>query len=74
MIRAKGRYRNQSLELEQPLALPDGTPVEINIYPAGETRDSEREGWQLLGMERIAEELDNPEDAIYDDWKKLCGV
>jgi hypothetical protein len=74
MIRAKARYRNQALELEQPLALPEETSVEIDIFPAGETRDSEKEGWQLLGMERLEEELDNPEDTIYDDWKKLYGV
>jgi hypothetical protein len=74
MVRAKGTYRNKTLELDQPLALPEGTPVEIYIYPAGESRDSEDDGWRLLGMERLAEEWDNPEDAIYDDWKKLYGV
>ena len=71
MVRAKGTYRNQALQLEQPLGLPEGTHVEIDVYPTGEPRDSEDEGWRLLGMERLAEELDNPQDAIYDDWEKL---
>ena len=31
MVRARGRYRNQVLELEQPLAFPDGTPVEVDV-------------------------------------------
>src|SRR6266536_2449236 len=31
MIRIKGRYRNQVLELDQPLNLADGTEVEIEI-------------------------------------------
>jgi hypothetical protein len=74
MVRAKGIYRNQSLELEQPLELPDGTPVEVDVYSADESHDSEAEGWAQLGMERLEEEWDNPEDAIYDDWKRFYGV
>ena len=34
MMRAKGRYRNQTLELDQPLALAEGTEVEIAIHLA----------------------------------------
>ncbi len=41
MVRAKGRYRNQMLELEQPLALPEGTQVEVDVYLAEEAHDSE---------------------------------
>jgi hypothetical protein len=68
MIRAKGRYRNQVLELDQPLDLAEGTEVEVEIY----TGDEElREGWAELGMQRLEAEWGNPEDAIYDDWKKL---
>ena len=74
MVRAKGRYRNQMLELEQPLALPEGTQVEVDVYLAGESHDSEKHAWELLGSARLEEEWDNPEDAIYDDWKKLYGV
>ena len=44
MVRAKGQYRNQMLELEQPLALPEGTQVEIDVYVAEESRDSEAHG------------------------------
>jgi len=74
MIRAKGRYRNQTLELEQPLALADGTEVEVDIHPAGESQALEDQGWIELGMGRLEETWDNPQDAIYDDWKKLYGV
>jgi hypothetical protein len=74
MVRAKGRYRNQTLELEQPLALPDGTSVEVDVYLPDESRDSEENGWSMLGIARLEDEWDNPEDAIYDDWKKLYGV
>jgi hypothetical protein len=35
-------------------------------------------GWRThrpqLGTDRLEEEWDNPEDAVYDDWKKLYGV
>ncbi len=74
MVRVKGRYRHQTLELEQPLTLAEGTEVEIDIYLAGEAQDAEHQGWTELGMSRLEAEWDNPEDAIYDDWKKLYGV
>ena len=74
MIRVKGRYRNQKLELDQPLALAEGTEVEIDIHLAAEAQGIEPQGWAELGMSRLEQEWDNPEDAVYDDWKKLDGV
>jgi predicted DNA-binding antitoxin AbrB/MazE fold protein len=79
MVRAKGRYRNQVLELEQPLALPEGTRVEVDVYVTDESQqsdahDSEEHSWALLGTARLEDEWDNPGDAIYDDWKRLYGV
>ncbi len=74
MIRAKGRYRNQMLELDQPLTLAEGTEVEIDIHLAEETQRAEHQGWAELGMRRLEDAWDNPEDAVYDDWKKLYGV
>lgn len=32
MIRIKGRYHNQVLELDQPLNLADGTVVEVEVH------------------------------------------
>lgn len=74
MVRARARYRNHVLELEQPLALPDGTPVDVDVYLPDDIEAAEREGWSELGMERLEQEWDNPADAIYDDWKRLYGV
>jgi hypothetical protein len=74
MIRAKGRYRNQTLELDQPLALAEGTEVEIAIHLAEEAQGTEPQEWAELGMQRLATEWENSEDAIYDDWKKLYAV
>jgi hypothetical protein len=71
MIRLKGRYRNQTVELDQSLNLADGTEVEVEIRTP---EDAEREAWSELGMSRLEKEWDNPEDAIYDDWRKLYGV
>ena len=34
----------------------------------------EVEDWRDLSMSRLEQEWDNPEDAIYDDWKWLYGV
>ena len=74
MMRTKGRYRNQTLELDQPLALAEGTEVEIDIHLAEEAPGAEHRGWAELGMHRLEEEWDNPEDAVYDNWKKLYDV
>jgi hypothetical protein len=74
MIRAKGRYRNQILELDQPLALAEGTEVEIDIHLTEEAQGAEHQAWAELGIQRLEEEWENPEDAVYDDWKKLYGV
>lgn len=73
MIRVKGRYRDQKVELEQPLNLAEGAEVEIEIRTPEEEEEREREGWHQLGMERLEEEWDNPEDAIYDNWKQHYG-
>ena len=73
MIRVKGRYRNQKLELDRPLDLAEGEVVEIEIRPLDADPSQEAEGWRELGMSRLEEEWDNPKDAIYDDWKKLYG-
>ena len=74
MMRVKGRYRNQTLELDQPLALAEGTEVEIAIHLAEEAPGSEPQEWAELGMQRLEAEWENPEDALYDDWKKLYDV
>jgi hypothetical protein len=74
VIRAKGRYRNQTLELEQPLAIAEGTEVEIDVHVGQERESSDDQGWAGLGIGRLEQEWDNPEDAIYDDWKKLYSV
>lgn len=71
MIRVKGRYRDKTVELDQPLNLQDGTEVEVHIGLSGEQED---EDWAALGMERFEEGWDNPKDAVYDDWRRLYGV
>jgi hypothetical protein len=75
MIRIKGRYRQQAVELDHPLNLADGTEVEIIVEPRAESEAArERDDVSALGMERLEAEWDNPGDAIYDDWKRLYGV
>ncbi len=74
MIRAKGRYRNQTLELEQPLAIAEGTEVDIDVHVGQEGESSEDQGWAEFGIGRLEQEWDNAEAAMYDDWTKLYGV
>jgi hypothetical protein len=74
MIRARGRYRNQAVQLEQPLEIEEGTEVEVDIHVGQPAESAEGEGWAAVGMRRLEQEWDKPEDAIYDDWKNLYGV
>jgi hypothetical protein len=74
VIRAKGRCEDQKLQLEKPLDLPEGTEVEVVIRTAEEMRAEEEQAWERLGMSRLEEEWDNPQDAVYDNWRKLYGM
>ena len=74
MIRVTGRYQKQSVELDAPLSLSDGTVVEIVVRVKPDSPTEERTAFMDFGMARLEEEWDNPEDAIYDDWKKLYGL
>ncbi len=74
MIRVTGRYQKQSVELDVPLSLSDGTVVEVVVRVKTDPSVIERDEFADLGMTRLEEEWDNPEDAIYDDWKKLYGL
>ena len=71
MIRLKGRWEQSSLHLEQPLSLPEGTEVVVEIRTIDEAADAE---WRELGMQRLEAEWDNPADAVYDNWKELYDV
>jgi len=73
MIRATGRYHQQTLKLDVPIALEDGARVMIEIIPADGTTEVDQE-WTEIGIERLEAEWDNPTDAIYDDWRTLYGV
>lgn len=74
MDRIRGRYRNQKVELEQPLDLPDGTEVEVAIRPVPLEAADDLGEWRELGMERLQEEWDNSSDAVYDNWRRLYGA
>jgi hypothetical protein len=71
MIRVKGTYQNRSLQLDESLELPEGTEVMVEIHPVADVTDDD---WRQLGLERLEAEWDNPNDAIYDNWKELYGV
>ncbi len=71
MIRIRGKCEKKSLRLEEPVELPDGTEVVIDIHPVSGESD---EGWRELGMDRLESEWTNPDDAIYDNWRELYGA
>jgi hypothetical protein len=63
-----GVYRNGKIELDQPLDVPDGSVVEVEVRLV--TPEEEDEAWRELGMSRLEEEWNNPKDAVYDDWRR----
>jgi hypothetical protein len=44
----------------------------LDTVVAGEMEDSA--DWRALGLRAFEEDWDNPDDAIYDDWKAHNGV
>ena len=71
----EGVYRDGRIELtELPGDVRDETRVIVTFLLAEEAQGIEPQGWAELGMSRLEQEWDNPEDAVYDDWKKLYGV
>jgi len=69
-ITIKGRYTKQRIELDLPLAIKDGDEVELQLVSVHSVNE-ERDAISSLGMERLEEVWDNPQDAVYDDWKRL---
>ncbi len=74
MIRVTGRYQKQSVELDAPLSLSEGTIVEVVVRVKAEPSTIEHDEFTDIGVARLEEEWDNPEDAIYDNWKQLYGL
>lgn len=71
----EGVYRDGKVELtEDPGDVRDETRVIVTFLLATEAQDIEPQRWAELGMDRLEQEWDNPEDAVYDDWKKLYDV
>lgn len=70
MIRVRGIFENHALRLQDPVALPEGTEVIVDIHTVEDFDNALSD----LGMSRLEEEWDNPEDSIYDNWKSLYGV
>ena len=64
----RGVYRNGKVELDQPLDLPDGSPVEVDVRPI--SPEEEDEAWRELGASRMEEEWNNAQDALYDDRRR----
>jgi hypothetical protein len=70
-IRVHGHVHQGRLELDQPLGLPDGEAVEVLVQSVDAT---DEEAWRTMSMNRLEQEWDNPEDAVYDNWRSLYGV
>lgn len=69
MVRVNARYAQGQLVLEQPLDLPEGTEVVIDIH---QVAADEQQAWELA-CSRLEAELDLA-DPSFDDWRKLYAV
>lgn len=55
----------------------DGAPVRIkrsDLDALAKPAHSKIDAWSRLSTTAFNEDWDNPEDAIYDDWRTLYGV
>lgn len=69
MVRVNARYAQGQLVLEQPLDLPEGTEVVIDIH---QMATDEQQAWELA-CSRLEAEWDLA-DPSFDDWRKLYAV
>jgi predicted DNA-binding antitoxin AbrB/MazE fold protein len=69
MVRVNARYQQGQLILEQPLDLPDGAEVVVEIF---QVEIDEQNAWELA-CSRLETELDLT-DSSFDDWRKLYGI
>ena len=69
MVRVNARYSQGQLVLEQPLDLPDGTELVIDIH---QVATDEQQAWELA-CSRLEAEWDLA-DPSFDDWRKLYAV
>ena len=56
MIRVTGHYQKQSVELDAPLSLSDGTIVEVVVRVNADPSTVERDEFEDLGLTRLEEE------------------
>lgn len=69
MVRVNARYSQGQLVLEQPLDLPDGTELVVDIH---QVATDEQQAWELA-CSRLEAEWDLA-DPSFDDWRKLYAV
>ncbi|MEN3002630.1 MAG: hypothetical protein ABDI19_12435 [Armatimonadota bacterium] len=63
----KGQIKGQTIVLEQPLNLPDGTPVRVEVYPlvSPEAQTQREQALQrILSMGLPVDEWEQMEDEI----------
>ena len=67
-----GHVRNGVVVLDEPVRLPDGTAVRVEL---AEGEDVAKElDWACIPTASFTEDWDNDQDAVYDDWRERYGV
>ena len=74
MWRGTGRYQGQLVTLDSPMAISDGTEVEVILRVKMPSPGVEDAAVRDLGMARLEEVWDNEDDAVYDNWRSLYGL
>lgn len=74
MWRGTGRYRGQTVELDEPIEISEGTEVEVVVRVKTVMNSDEDAEFRDLAMSRLEEAWDNPDDAVYDQWRSLYGL
>jgi hypothetical protein len=67
-----GHVKNGVVVFDEPVALPEGASVRVEIVPTDE--EAGERDWPEGPVASFAEDWDNEQDAVYDNWREQYGV
>ena len=68
----RGHVRNGVGGLDEPVKLPEGAAVRVEL--AGSDEEARERDWSRVPAASFAEDWDNDQDAVYDQWRERYGV
>ncbi|MBI4675328.1 MAG: hypothetical protein HY741_27100 [Chloroflexi bacterium] len=81
VLEVQVKFSGAEAERLTALAAQEGVSADVLLHRAIEqflalaaASETDRADWQALGLAAFEREWDNPEDAVYDQWREHYGV